>query len=60
MKDALAALNMDAEVSKVTDYQEMAKLGVRLTPTIVIDGNIVLSGRVPTPSEAQDLLNKAG
>ena len=58
VKEALAELNLDAEISKVTDYKDMAQLGVRLTPAVVIDGKIALSGRVPTTSEAKDLLQK--
>ncbi len=57
--NALAELNKDAEVTHVTDYKEMAQLGVRLTPAIVIDGKIVLSGRVPSPSETKELLQNA-
>jgi small redox-active disulfide protein 2 len=56
VKDALASLSKEAEVTKVTDYKDMARLGVRLTPAIVVDGQIVLSGRVPTLDEAKELL----
>jgi len=56
VKDALVDLNLEAEVVKVTDYKDMAQLGVRLTPAIVVDGQIVLSGRVPTLDEAKELL----
>ncbi len=58
VREALAELNLDAEISKVTDYKDMAQLGVRLTPAVVIDGKIALSGRVPTTSEARELLQK--
>ncbi|MBP3193315.1 thioredoxin family protein [Natronogracilivirga saccharolytica] len=56
VKEALAELNRDAEVIHVTDYQEMARLGVRITPAVVIDGKIALAGRVPSLEEAKDLL----
>ena len=58
VKEALADLDLEAEVVKVTDYKDMAQLGVRLTPAVVIDGKIALSGRVPTTSEARELLQK--
>ena len=57
VRNALAELNLDADFSHVTDYKEMAQLGVRLTPAVVIDGKIALSGRVPTPDEAKELLH---
>ncbi len=56
VKEAVANLNLEAEVIKVTDYKDMAQLGVRLTPAIIVDGNIVLAGRVPTLDEAKDFL----
>ena len=56
VKEAIADLNLEAEVIKVADYKDMARLGVRLTPAILIDGKIVLSGRVPTLEEAKGLL----
>lgn len=58
VKDALAELNLEAEVVKVTDYKDMAQLGVRLTPAIVVDGQIRLAGRVPTLEETTDLLKQ--
>ncbi len=58
IREAISELNLDAEISHVTDYKDMAQLGVRLTPAIVIDGKIALSGRVPSLSEARDLLQK--
>ena len=60
VKNALADLNLDADLSHVTDYKDMAHLGVRLTPAVVIDGKIALSGRVPTLDEAKKLLETHG
>lgn len=47
-KDALSTLHIDAEIEKVTDYATIASYGVLATPGLVIDGDVVISGRVPT------------
>jgi small redox-active disulfide protein 2 len=53
---ALAACGREATVEKVTDYAEIARLGVMKTPGLVIDGKVVVSGRVPSVEEIQALL----
>ena len=58
VRNAVAELDLVADITHVTDYKEMAQMGVRITPSVVIDGKIVLSGRVPTLDEAKELLQK--
>lgn len=55
--NACAELNLAADISKVTDYNEIAKLGVLRTPAVVIDGEIVVMGRVPTVDELKKILS---
>lgn len=54
--NACAELNLAADISHVTDYNEMAKLGVVRTPAVVIDGEIAVMGRVPSAAELKTLL----
>jgi small redox-active disulfide protein 2 len=42
---------IDAQVEKVTDFQEMAMAGVLSTPAVVIDGAIKCVGKVPSKDE---------
>jgi small redox-active disulfide protein 2 len=51
VKEAVADVGIAAEVVKITDFAEMAKLGVLSTPAIVIDGKIMCVGKVPAKSE---------
>lgn len=46
----------DAEIVKVNDFEEIANRGVMNTPALVIDGEVKLSGRVPSEEEIQGLL----
>jgi small redox-active disulfide protein 2 len=54
--NACAELNLAADISKVTDYNEMAQLGVLRTPAVVIDGKVEIMGRVPSVAELKTLL----
>ena len=45
-----------AEISKVEDIMEIMKFNVMTTPAIVIDGKVVLKGRVPSVRELKDIL----
>ena len=56
---ALAELGLDADVEKVTDYGDIAAYGVMKTPGLVIDEEVVLSGKVALPREIVGLLRAA-
>ena len=55
-RDAAAELGIDAQFEKVTDYPTIAGYGVMRTPGLVIDEQLVLSGRVPTTAQVRDIL----
>lgn len=52
MRRAVEAAGVEAEVEKVTDFAEMAKLGVLSTPAVIIDGEVKCVGKVPSADEA--------
>jgi small redox-active disulfide protein 2 len=58
-RDALADLNLMAEVSRVTDYPTIVGYGVMSTPALVVDERVVLAGRLPTAAEIRDRLADA-
>ena len=55
-QEAVNAASIEAEVSKVDDINEILKFGVMMTPALVIDGEVKITGRVPRPEEIKDLL----
>lgn len=55
--EALGALGLAAPIEKVTDYGEIASYGVMSTPALVIDEEVVVSGRVPSVDELRTLLS---
>lgn len=54
--DACAELDFPADISHLTNIADILDLGVMRTPAVVIDGEVVISGRVPTVSELKDML----
>lgn len=52
----MEALNLTAEVEHVYDIREYSKLGVTLSPAVLVDGKIIFSGRVPTADELTKIL----
>ena len=56
--NALAELNIAANVSKVEDIMQIMNYGVVSTPALVIDEKVVIKGRVPSENEIKQLLTK--
>jgi small redox-active disulfide protein 2 len=56
MEEAVAEAGVQADIVKVTDFAEMARLGVLSTPAIVVDGQVRCVGKVPSREEAMGWL----
>ncbi|MFN3605457.1 MAG: thioredoxin family protein, partial [Leptonema sp. (in: bacteria)] len=56
VREACAQLDLAADISQIYDVKEYAKFGVRLTPAVIVNGKVVLSGKVPTVDELKKLL----
>jgi len=54
--NACAELGLAADIEHVRDVREFAGLGVWTTPAVVVDGKVVISGRVPTVAELKQFL----
>ncbi len=55
---SLSELNIQADVSKVEDIIQIMQFGVMNTPALVINGKVVLSGRLPNDKEIKSLLTQ--
>lgn len=55
---SVSRLKLAAEVSKVEDIMQIMQYGVMNTPALVIDGKVVLSGRLPNDKELNNLLTQ--
>lgn len=57
-REVVESKGIDATVSKVEDIVEIMRFGVMTTPALVIDGKVVLKGRLPSQQELTDLIIK--
>ena len=57
-REVVAQNNIDATITKVEDIMEIMKFNVMTTPALVVDGKVVVKGRVPSNDELKELLTK--
>jgi small redox-active disulfide protein 2 len=58
-RTALGLAQVEADIVKVTDMQEIIAAGVIKTPGLMINGKLVSSGRIPAPATVADWLRAA-
>jgi small redox-active disulfide protein 2 len=57
--NAVAELDILADISKVEDIQQIMSYGIMRTPALVVNGKVLVYGRVPSVSEIKEMLLKA-
>jgi len=57
-RDVVSKNSIDATITKVEDIMEIMKFNIMTTPALVIDGKVVMKGRVPSADELKQLLIK--
>jgi len=55
--EAVTELGIDADISKLSDMREFARLGVMFTPAVIVDGKVVISGKVPKVDDLKKILS---
>jgi len=53
---AVSELGLECAVEKVTDIQKITGYGVIITPALVVDGQVKVSGKVPSVEEIKRLI----
>ena len=56
--NAVAELDLLADISKVEDIQQIMSYGIMRTPALVVDGKVLVYGRVPSVNEIKEMLLK--
>ena len=51
VKEAVSKHNIDAEVTHVYDINKILEYGVMVTPALVVDGELKISGKLPGENE---------
>lgn len=55
-EQAANALGLQYTLEKVTDINEIVSFGIMATPALVVDGEVKVSGRVPSAEAIKALL----
>ncbi len=55
-RQAIKNLGLDAEIEKITDVNEITDFGVMATPALAVDGEVKISGKIPSVEEIEKLL----
>jgi len=56
-EQAAQTLGLPYELEKVTDLKQIMAFGVMMTPALVVDGKVKMSGKAPSVDEIKKLLN---
>ena len=55
-EQAAKALGLEYTLEKVTDINDIIAYGIVATPALVVDGEVKVAGRVPTPDAIKPFL----
>lgn len=55
-REVVQELNIDAQIGKISDIKEIAKTGILLTPGLIINGKVKLSGKLPSKEETAKII----
>jgi len=58
-REAVVRAGLDAVVEHTYDMNKILARGILLTPALVIDGKVVVSGKIPTVEQIADMLKRA-
>jgi small redox-active disulfide protein 2 len=56
VEEVVNELKIDAKIEKVTDIMEIMVYDVMTTPAIVVDGKVMIKGKVPSVDEVKAIL----
>lgn len=57
-REAVAEIGLNATITKVEDIMDIMTYGIVATPALVIDGKVVVYGRVPSADEMRKFLTQ--
>lgn len=57
--DILGKFNLVADIEKIFEMDEIWRHGILTTPALMINGNIMCQGKMPTPAELEEWIQQA-
>ena len=58
-EQAVKESGIEAEITKITEINEIMNYGVMITPALVIDGEVKIAGKIPSLEEIKNWLKEA-
>lgn len=58
VRQAVDRAGVDATIQKIEDIREILKYRVMMTPAVAVDGQVKISGKVPSVEEVVELLEQ--
>ena len=58
-EQAVKESGIEAEITKITEINEIMNYGVMITPALVIDGKVKIAGKIPSLEEIKNWLKEA-
>ena len=58
VEEAVSELGVLVEIIKVTDINKIIDYGVMVTPALVIDGDVKMTGKIPSKEEITDWIKE--
>ncbi|KJS88216.1 MAG: redox-active disulfide protein 2 [Peptococcaceae bacterium BICA1-8] len=55
-REAVSDMKVEADIKKMSDINEIAKTGILMTPGLIIDGKVKLTGKVPSKEEVTKII----
>ena len=54
---AIKELGLDCSIEKISDIQQIINYGVMMTPALVVDGQVRVTGKVPSLDDIKGMIN---
>jgi small redox-active disulfide protein 2 len=54
---AAKEMGIEYQIEKVTEINEIMKFGVMMTPALVVDGQVKVVGKIPSPEQIKTMLS---
>ncbi len=58
VEEAAKSLGIEYNIEKVTDIQQIMAYGVMMTPALVVDGVVKITGKVPSSDEIKKMIQQ--
>jgi small redox-active disulfide protein 2 len=57
-EQAAQELEIEFDLEKVTDINQIMAFGVMMTPALVVDGDVKLAGKIPSVADLKNILQQ--